>query len=221
MKKHDHELLSISATARRLKRSRRTIHNWIANGLKTHAGKIRLAEAEAFASCRRRGPESPHLRKLARESTATTDPAVASVRAELDGILASLESGEGAAATLARVRHVERVTFGLLASAQRAGDPAAEQLRARLHIDAASAMLKVENLIDQRRELEGVIRSEYENALVAWSEPLKSHLASMPRSLAPRCNPLAAGDAETVLREWVNTIFYPLLNAKPPTPKAP
>lgn len=211
-------MLTISATARKLKRSRNTIHRWITAGLPVHKGKLRLSEVLAFAACRRRGPESPHLAKLARESAEASDPAAATVRTELEGVLSALETGEGVEAALKRLKHVERVAFTLLASAQRTGDPAGEQLRAKLHVDAVSAMVKCEGLIDQRKEIDAQAWTRIQQEFVQWSLAPRAMLDQMPRELASRCNPADSAVAHVALAEWTDR-FYKLLNSQPTAPE--
>jgi hypothetical protein len=221
MTKHKNELLSISAMARRLKRSRGTLHNWIAAGCPTHDGGRRLdvAEVEAWAIHRKRGPELRHLAKAERDTRTDAKPAnsdpVAQTRAELASIAAAIEHPEGIAGAIQRLRAMEKSAFGLYADAHRGQNAEAELTRARLHSDITGHLLKAEGLRDATAELSEKLRAEYEQALVAWAEPVKGVLSTMPRELASRINPSDPAHAEIVLRDWLNGTFYPVLNKTP------
>ena len=221
MKKRDHELLSISATARRLKRARGTLHNWIAAGCPTHDGgrRLDLAEVQAWALHRRRGPELRHLAKAEREARtdakpATADP-VAQTRAELASIAAALEHPEGITGAIQRLQAMEKSAFKLFADAHQTGNPEAELTRAKLHSDICGHLLKAESLRDTTAELDAKLWGKCRQALSDWAEPVKSVLETMPRSLASRCNPTDAPHAQRALKDWLDGTLYPLLNAQP------
>lgn len=209
------QFVSISEASRRMKRSRSTLHSWIRSGLKVHTGgKVSMPEVQAYAAMKRPGPRLPHLRKLAREAQVPSADPVTVQRTELEAVLSALESGEGADGLLARLRHVEKSAFRLLAEAQRAGDPAAESLRGKLHVDAAAATLRCAAMIDERAGLEQAAFDRMKQAYTEWSLQVRAVLDAMPRMLAPRCNITDPAAAEVVLIEWQSQ-FYAVLNTDP------
>ena len=223
MKKHDHELLSISATARRLKRSRGTIHNWLRAGCPQHNGRLDLAEVEAWAIYRKRGPALRHMVKAERDARAGTKPTtpdpVAQTRAELAAITAAMEHPEGITGAIARLRAMEKSAFGLFADAHRANDAEAELTRSKLHSDITGHLLKAESLRDQTAELDAACWADVQKSLVSWAEPIRALLLTAPRYLAARVNPPDPSNAEAALRDFINGELFPALNRTPTQPE--
>ena len=62
-------------------------------------------------------------------------------------------------------------------------------------------------------EIRRAVWKEVLAAILLWSEPVKTLLDAMPRSLAPRCNSADAASAERVLVEWKERQLLPLLDA--------
>jgi len=209
------KLVSQSRAAKALHRKRQTIADWIKRGAPVHAGgKVCVEELKAWELTQRPGPILPHLAKVERETSPDTTPAT--VQAELDAALTELANADGLDAALKRLQHCEKVAFRLLTEAQ--GRGTGEQGRARLHADAVSAVLKAEALRDCRQEIRTEEQGKMLDALTAWFAPLKALIDQLPRSMASRCNVADPASAESALRDWVLSQFYPLASNKP-TPR--
>lgn len=210
------DLLNVSDAARSLGRTRATLYAWKRAGCPHHGGRFNLAEVNAWAVSRKRGPEVRHLAKRQRDQVGPGVGAeIQHTRDELARLAAAVESPAGVAGAIERLRAMEKTTFGLYVNAHRENNPESEQTRARLHADVVQHLLKAEALVDLRSELDAKIWGETTEALVAWAAPVRSVIDAMPRSLAPRVNPTNTPHAEQALRDWVLHEFYPLLNAKP------
>jgi hypothetical protein len=140
-------------------------------------------------------------------------PATAPKPAAVEAVKTNIAPGVDGAVD--RLRQIELRAFSDYVRARNAGDVVAQRSHMRLHSDAVKRMLEAESEVDKRKAVEGEVWSQVEQALTAWSEPVKALIEQMPRALAARCNVGDPAAAEVALRDWVNGQLYPMMNRRP------